>query len=178
MKRLLPVLVAVAGCASLRVPPGPPPPHPTVCGTCIPPCPNQEYVCEPGGPGGEPSPARVTVSKDRLELREKVYFETGKTTVRPISYPLLDEAATVMAKHPELKRVVVEGHTDATGGAAVNERLSRGRAQAVRAYLVNRGVAPGRLVAAGFGERRPVASNATVQGRERNRRVEFAIAGR
>ena len=176
-KTLLPLVIAVAACASLREPPAPPPPHPTLCGTCSPPCPNQERVCEPAEPVKAPPP-RVVVDKERLELKEQVFFETGKATVRPDSYSLLDEAAAVMTRHPELKRVVVEGHTDASGSAAVNRKLSRGRAQAVRAYLIHKGVAPDRLVAAGFGPSRPIASNGTARGREKNRRVAFATVRR
>jgi OOP family OmpA-OmpF porin len=73
---------------------------------------------------------------------------------------------------PEV-RVEVAGHTDSTGSAATNVRLSEARAAAVRAYLARRGVAPDRMVARGYGSSRPVAPNATAAGRARNRRVEL-----
>ena len=70
-------------------------------------------------------------------------------------------------------RVQVGGHTDNTGSAAVNRRLSAARANAVRDYLISKGVAADRLTAVGFGPRKPVASNRTAEGRAQNRRVEL-----
>jgi OOP family OmpA-OmpF porin len=71
--------------------------------------------------------------------------------------------------------VQVEGHTDSTGSAKINKKLSRERAESVRAYLVKKGVEDKRLVALGFGPERPIADNATPEGQEANRRVEFNI---
>jgi len=73
---------------------------------------------------------------------------------------------------PEI-RVEVGGHTDSQGDAGYNQKLSEGRARAVRDYLIRRGVAADRLVARGYGENRPIADNATEMGREMNRRVEL-----
>jgi outer membrane protein OmpA-like peptidoglycan-associated protein len=122
-----------------------------------------------------PPPPRVVVTKERVELREKIFFETGKATIRPESYGILEEVAAALKSNPEVKRVVIEGHTDNKGGKAVNTKLSKGRAQAVRAFLVKKGVEPARLEAKGYGPSRPVADNATAKGREENRRVEFVI---
>jgi OmpA-OmpF porin, OOP family len=127
-------------------------------------------------PPAPAAPARVVLSGKKVELKEKVFFETGKTVVKPASFPLLDEAAAVLKDHPELKRVVVEGHTDDRGGTAFNQKLSEGRAKAVRAYLVEKGIAADRLDAKGFGEARPIADNKTAEGREANRRVELMVA--
>ncbi len=120
-------------------------------------------------------PPKVVVTKQKLELKEKVLFATGKGTIDPQSYALLDEAAQAMKDHPEVKRVRVEGHTDSKGSAAVNKRLSKARANAVMKYLVEKGVEPERLVAQGYGPSRPIASNRTAQGRDANRRVELTI---
>lgn len=134
------------------------------------------YAIEPPPPPPPPAePARVTVAKGKLELTEKVFFDTGKTTIQPVSFKLLDEVATVLNDHPEVKRVVVEGHTDNRGAAALNRKLSQGRADAVRKYLVDKGVVAGRLAAMGYGPSRPIADNKTAKGRETNRRVEFTI---
>jgi outer membrane protein OmpA-like peptidoglycan-associated protein len=122
-----------------------------------------------------PPPARVVVTEKTIELKDKVFFDTGKTSIKGESLPLLDEAAQVLNDHPELSQVVVEGHTDSVGAAGTNLKLSQGRAEAVRAYLVGKGVASSRLRAKGFGESRPVADNKTAQGRETNRRVELVI---
>lgn len=120
-------------------------------------------------------PPRVVVTKERLELKEKVFFETGKADVRSESLGLLDEVATALKDNAEVKRVVVEGHTDNKGNKAKNLKLSKGRAEAVRAYLIKQGVEPARLEAKGFGSARPIADNATPKGRDENRRVEFVI---
>jgi outer membrane protein OmpA-like peptidoglycan-associated protein len=123
-----------------------------------------------------PPPARGAITEKKLELKEKVFFDTGKTTVKPESFSLLDEVAAVMKGHPEVKKVVVEGHTDSKGSKAKNMKLSKGRAEAVRTYLVEKGVEPDRLEAKGFGPARPIADNGTPEGRDDNRRVEFAIS--
>ncbi len=118
---------------------------------------------------------RVKVTATRLELNEKVYFDTNKSTIKPASYGLLDEVAQVLVAHPEVAKVRIEGHTDNTGSAAVNTELSQARAAAVRDYLVGKGVARDRLDAKGYGPSRPIADNKTAQGREANRRVDFMI---
>jgi OOP family OmpA-OmpF porin len=101
-----------------------------------------------------------------------VQFDLGKATIRPESFPVLDEVVPVLRRNPGL-RVEVQGHSDSTGSTPFNERLSGMRARAVMAYLVSKGVAPGRLTAKGFGALRPAASNDTVEGRAKNRRVEL-----
>ena len=122
-----------------------------------------------------PPPPRVVVTKERLQLKDKIFFDTGKTTIKPESYGLLDEVATALKDNADVKHVVVEGHTDNTGNKAMNTKLSKGRAEAVRSYLVKKGIEPARLEAKGFGPTRPVADNKTAKGREENRRVEFVI---
>jgi len=142
-----------AGGYNIQAPPPPPPPPP-------PPAP----------------PARVVVTGTKIELKDKVFFDTARATIKAESHSLLDEAAEVLKAHPEVKKVVIEGHTDNRGGTAKNLKLSEGRAQAVKAYLVGKGIEAARLDAKGFGESKPVADNATDKGREANRRVEFMIA--
>ena len=99
-----------------------------------------------------------------------VEFETGSAQLRGASAETLGRVAQMLREHGDL-RLRVEGHTDDTGSAAGNERLSQQRAEAVRAFLVERGVDAGRLAAVGVGPSQPVASNATAEGRQRNRRV-------
>ena len=130
---------------------------------------------EAAAPPPAPAPARVVVTEKKLELGEKVYFDTAKTSIKPTSFSLLDDVAQALAQNPQVKKVVIEGHTDAVGGEAKNLKLSQGRAEAVRAYLVKKGVEADRLDAKGYGESRPIADNKTAQGRESNRRVEFVI---
>jgi outer membrane protein OmpA-like peptidoglycan-associated protein len=132
------------------------------------------YAIEPPPP--PVAPARVVVTKQKVDLKEKVFFDTGKTSIQPASFSLLDEAASVLKEHADVKKVVIEGHTDDRGEAAFNQKLSEGRAKAVLDYLVGKGVSSERLQAKGFGETKPVADNKTAQGREANRRVELMIA--
>jgi outer membrane protein OmpA-like peptidoglycan-associated protein len=136
-----------------------PPPPPVVAAPPPPPAP----------------PPRVEVTKEKLELKDKVFFETGRSTIKPASYGLLDEVAQALSQHGEIGRVEIGGHTDALGAAATNQKLSQARAEAVRAYLVKKGVDGGRLEAKGYGPSLPVADNKTATGREANRRVEFVI---
>ncbi|MBI5067403.1 MAG: OmpA family protein [Deltaproteobacteria bacterium] len=130
----------------------------------------------PPPPPPPPPPARVVVTGTKLELKDKVYFDTARASIKAESNSLLDEAAAVLKNHPEVKKVVIEGHTDNRGGTAKNLKLSEARAQAVKAYLVGKGVEAGRLDAKGYGETKPIADNKTEKGRDANRRVEFMIA--
>lgn len=120
----------------------------------------------------------VALHDDRIEILDKVYFTPGTTRIQPRSTRLLNQVANVLKNHPELLKLEVEGHTDDRGSAAMNTRLSLARARAVVRALMRRGVSPTRLVAKGAGPSRPVADNATSQGREKNRRVEFRVVER
>lgn len=101
-----------------------------------------------------------------------IYFDTGKSEVKPASFRVLDEAVAVLKKYESL-RLRIEGHTDNVGAPEMNKQLSLDRANAVRTYLVNKGIAEDRLEAAGFGDTRPTKPNTTVAGRAANRRIEF-----
>ena len=117
----------------------------------------------------------VAITKEKLEIKEKVYFASGNATILPRSFGLLGQIAKILSEHPEVGRVLVEGHTDSKGSAELNRRLSLDRALAVRTFLVGKGVAEARLEAQGHGPDRPAAPNETVAGREKNRRVELNI---
>jgi outer membrane protein OmpA-like peptidoglycan-associated protein len=102
-----------------------------------------------------------------------IYFDTGSATVKPESEPALQEIAKLVGADAALKIWVV-GHTDSVGGLESNLKLSQARAEAVRAALTTRhGIAAGRLSAQGVGPLSPVASNATDEGKAKNRRVEL-----
>jgi outer membrane protein OmpA-like peptidoglycan-associated protein len=122
-----------------------------------------------------PPPPRVVITQSSIEIKDKVQFEYGKAALLPVSFGLLDQVAQVMTENPQLEVLQVEGHTDATGGAAFNRKLSQQRAESVRTYLIGKGVEAKRLVAKGFGPDKPIADNSTDAGREQNRRVEFNI---
>lgn len=102
-----------------------------------------------------------------------VTFETGRATLLASSSATLDHVAGIAKKYPSLK-LRVEGHTDSQGSEDYNQKLSQQRADAVREYLTTKGgVNPDQVVAVGFGETRPAATNDTAAGRSQNRRVEF-----
>lgn len=101
-----------------------------------------------------------------------ILFDTGKADIKPESAPVLDEIAKLLKSDPSLK-LLVEGHTDNVGQKAANLELSRKRAAAVKTALVSRGIDATRLTTEGYGDTRPVADNATEEGRAKNRRVEL-----
>lgn len=112
---------------------------------------------------------------DRVSSKSySIAFETGSATLKPASYPVLDEIfeSAVVAEGLKLG---VYGHTDNNGSDAVNVPLSERRADAVKAYLVRKGLKTNRIEAQGFGASKPVADNSTEQGRSRNRRVEIVL---
>ena len=120
---------------------------------------------------GREAMAQALDVKHRYDLYG-IHFETGQAAIQQQSQALLDDIAAVMKQFPDW-RLDIAGHTDATGDPAQNDALSRARANAVKAALVERGIAAGRLVAQGAGEAQPVASNDTPDGRALNRRVEL-----
>lgn len=101
-----------------------------------------------------------------------INFDTGKSTIRPDSEPVLKEVAKLLQANPSWA-MLVAGHTDNVGSPAANLTLSRQRAQSVIAWLSAHGVAEARLVPAGFGDTRPVAENKDEEGRQKNRRVDL-----
>ncbi len=123
----------------------------------------------------KPPPPRVVLTDSNIQILDKVQFELGKDTLLPVSFPLLDQVAQVMVENAQIEIIEVQGHTDSTGGDAINRKLSQGRAESVRKYLAGKGVATKRLQSKGYGPDVPIADNATDVGREINRRVEFKI---
>lgn len=95
--------------------------------------------------------------------------------ILPESFGILTEIADTVIRHPEIKRLEVQGHTDNSGTPEHNQLLSEQRAEAVRAWLVQHGVETDRLVARGYGQERPLVPNVTAANRAQNRRVQFII---
>lgn len=114
----------------------------------------------------------VEVTDSQVVIRQQVHFETNRAKIRPQSFALLDTVAQVLRDYPKI-RVEVQGHTDSQGPDKKNLTLSQQRADAVREYLIGRGIEPYRMTAVGYGESRPIDSNKTASGRANNRRVEF-----
>lgn len=117
----------------------------------------------------------VIITRDKLEISERIYFATAKATILPVSFAVLNQVAQVLRAHGELGKVTIEGHTDDQGSAQINRKLSLGRARSVKAYLEHQGVDAERLDAVGYGPDRPADTNSTEAGRANNRRVEFIL---
>src|SRR5262245_34662435 len=149
--------------------PKPPPPKPE---------PEPEEPKKEPEPEPEPTPPPVVVKREEIELDRTVQFEPNSAKLIEDSKSLLDEVAKALEEHPEVKQVQIGGHTDSRMSTRHNKKLSKQRAMAVRAYLVDKGINRDRLVAMGFGEEKPIADNATWKGRFQNRRVELKITKR
>jgi outer membrane protein OmpA-like peptidoglycan-associated protein len=118
-------------------------------------------------------PARI--ERDQIVITERVEFKTDSAELLGSSTGILTAVMNILKEHTELKRVLVEGHTDNVGGARYNKGLSERRAKSVVKWLIEHGVEPHRLLDAGIGLERPIDTNDTSAGRQKNRRVEFHI---
>ena len=110
----------------------------------------------------------------KLVMPENVTFATNSATLSANARDALTAASKTLVQYPDTT-LTINGHTDNTGSDAINDPLSRNRAQSVASFLQSQGVAGSRLTTAGHGSRQPVASNATPEGRAQNRRVEILI---
>jgi outer membrane protein OmpA-like peptidoglycan-associated protein len=120
---------------------------------------------------------KARVESGQIKILERIEFLSGKAVLAPSSTGILEAVQAIFTAHPEISVVSVEGHTDNKGAEKANETLSRRRAEAVKRWLVARGIPAARLEVRGFGETRPIDTNDTPQGRAANRRVEFHIRG-
>jgi outer membrane protein OmpA-like peptidoglycan-associated protein len=111
-----------------------------------------------------------------LTLEGGVLFQSAKSTLMPPARERLEQVAHALAALDPAQTIIIEGHTDSRGADEMNQRLSQARADAVRDYLVERGVRPERIRAEGHGEEQPIADNESAEGRANNRRVEIVIA--
>ncbi|MCA9674892.1 MAG: OmpA family protein [Kofleriaceae bacterium] len=140
-------------------------------------CPNEAEVFNgQNDDDGCPDEGRqlATVTGTAVEISDIVYFDFDKARIKSKSFQVLDAVVGVLNAHPDI-RVRVEGHTDDQGTAKHNMELSQRRAEAVRDYLIKKGIDAGRLEAQGFGQTRPLAEGRSKAAREKNRRVEFII---
>jgi OOP family OmpA-OmpF porin len=160
------LLALMVGCATQEAPkPAPAPeakPEPA-------PAPRAAEVKPEPKPAPKPVAEKVTFASD-------VLFDFDKATLRPEGRAKLDDLASKM-KGMNLEVVIAMGHTDSVGPDAYNQKLSLRRAEAVKAYLVSKGIEANRVYTEGKGEKQPVASNKTKDGRAKNRRGEIEVIG-
>ena len=130
----------------------------------------------PGDPKNDGCPVYklIVVKDNKIELKQKVHFATDKSKIYPDSFAMLNEIADVLTKNAQIE-IRIEGHTDSRASRRHNMKLSDARANAVRKYLMGRGVDGSHLGAIGYGPDKPIDDNRTAVGREANRRVEFYI---
>ena len=135
----------------------------------------------PAGTVVTPTGCSQSVAEKTAELKStgmirlgNINFATGKATLTPDSYPVLDDVAQVLRSYPQLQ-IEIGGHTDSKGSASSNQKLSQKRAQAVHDYLVSKGLPDAQLSAKGYGESKPIAPNKTASDMAKNRRVEFKV---
>jgi OmpA-OmpF porin, OOP family len=143
---------------------------------------NADDACpdEPGQPDPDPKKngcPKAFIKADEIKIIDQVKFKTGSAQILPgkDSEEILQAVFKILADHPEIKKVRVEGHTDNRGPLAVNMKLSAERAASVVKWFVDHGIARDRLTSEGFGPKRPTGPNTTEAGRRDNRRVEFHI---
>ncbi len=124
----------------------------------------------------EPAKQAMAVPQGEWVLKG-VNFETNSDRLQPSSLVVLNEAAATLNANPSVN-VEVQGHTDNVGEDNANQALSQRRADAVKVYLVEKGVSGTRLSSKGYGESKPIADNQTADGRSNNRRIEFKVISR
>ncbi len=139
-------------------------------------CPDQpENFNDHKDDDGCPDDVIAVVTGQKIVILQKILFVFGKDRILRRSYPVLDAVEQTLRDNPGITKIRIEGHTDDKGSDSSNQKLSENRAAAIMRHLVKAGIGPERLVAVGYGEARPIDTNKTEEGRERNRRVEFTI---
>jgi len=171
-----------AGGEEAKAPPPPPPPpppatttEPAPTATTPAPAPTPSATTTATTPATDPN-AAPKVTKDQLELPGQIVFENNSAVLKPESDAAITQLKNYLDKTTRVTKLRIEGHTDNTGSPQGNETLSGQRALAVKAALVAKGISKDRLIAVGFGQNKPIADNATEEGRAKNRRTEFHIA--
>ena len=127
-------------------------------------------------PAPAPAPAAPAVAATKVTYAADAFFDFDKSVIKPEARAKLDDLVGKV-KGISLEVIIAVGHADAVGSDAYNQRLSVRRAEAVKAYLVSKGIEKNRVYTEGKGEKSPVADNKTAEGRAKNRRVEIEVVG-
>ena len=118
---------------------------------------------------------KVVLTATEIKIPQKLLFKVNKANLKKKSKKMLKKLAKVLKKNPDVLKVLIEGHTDQTGSAAYNMKLSIQRAEAVKAFLVKRGISAARLEAKGFGDTQIIDERKSEKAAKRNRRVQFKV---
>jgi OOP family OmpA-OmpF porin len=127
-------------------------------------------------PAPAPAPAAAAAVSSKVTYAADAFFDFDKSVIKPEGKAKLDDLADKV-KAINLEVIIAVGHTDSVGSDAYNQKLSLRRSQAVKAYLVSKGIDKTRIYTEGKGEKQPVADNKTKEGRAKNRRVEIEVVG-
>ena len=127
-------------------------------------------------PAPAPAPAPAVAVSSKVTYAADAFFDFDKSVIKPQGKAKLDDL-TDKVKAINLEVIIAVGHTDSVGSDAYNQKLSLRRSQAVKAYLVSKGIDKTRIYTEGKGEKQPVADNKTKEGRAKNRRVEIEVVG-
>jgi OOP family OmpA-OmpF porin len=159
---------AAPGCDGAIVPPAPAAPAPARAPAPAP----APAAAAPAPAPAAPAPAVAT----KVTYAADAFFDFDKSVLKPEGKAKLDDL-TGKVKDINLEVIIAVGHTDSVGSDAYNQKLSVRRAEAVKAYLVSKGIEKNRVYTEGKGEKQPVADNKTSEGRAKNRRVEIEVVG-
>jgi OOP family OmpA-OmpF porin len=163
--------LVMAGCATA------PEPAPTPKAAPAAPAPAPAPVAAPApAPAPKPAPAPQPPAASKVTYAADAFFDFDKSVLKPEAKAKLDDLAGKV-KGINLEVIIAVGHTDSVGTDAYNQKLSVRRAEAVKAYLVSKGIEKNRVYTEGKGEKQPVADNKTSEGRAKNRRVEIEVVG-
>jgi OOP family OmpA-OmpF porin len=166
---------AQKGCDEDLIPKPPPPPPPPAPRTAPPPPPPPAAVVPPPKPVA-PKPVPPKPTSEKVTFAADTFFDFDKAVLKPEGKAKLDDL-TGKIKGITLEVIIAVGHTDSIGTEAYNQKLSLRRAEAVKAYMVSKGIEANRIYTEGKGEKQPVADNRTAEGRAKNRRVEIEVVG-
>ncbi|UKN00176.1 OmpA family protein [Paracrocinitomix mangrovi] len=128
----------------------------------------------PAGQNYRKASMQIQIAETKMFTLDNVHFDTGKWSIKSNSYKELDELAEFLSLKKD-KKIEIGGHTDSDGDELANQSLSQKRAEAVKKYLVSKGISASRIVAKGYGESNPIADNNTDKGKALNRRTEVKI---
>jgi OOP family OmpA-OmpF porin len=151
------------------------------CDGALKPPPPAPVVAPAPPPAAQPAPAPAPVAPpqpttEKVTFAADAFFDFNKSTLKPEGKAKLDDLVSKMGGIA-LEVIIAVGHTDSVGGDAYNQKLSVQRSEAVKAYLVGKGVEKNRVYTEGKGKKQPVADNKTAEGRAKNRRVEIEVVG-